>query len=56
MLYDNIQYIDLLTKFFQKTKKSILKRNLFKQLTFLTKNSKMKKNYMVQHTMLIVKE
>ena len=34
MLYDNIQYIDLLAKFFQKTKMNILKKNLFKQLTF----------------------
>jgi len=37
MLYDNIQYIALLTKFYQKTKKKYFKNKLIQTINFLNK-------------------
>ena len=40
MLYDNIQYINLLTKFYQKTKKEYFKNKLIQTINFINKEFK----------------
>ena len=40
MLYDNIQYINLLTKFYQKTKKEYFKKKLVQTINFINKEFK----------------
>jgi len=40
MLYDNIQYINLLTKFYQKTKKKYFKKKLVQTINFINKEFK----------------
>ena len=40
MLYDNIQYIGLLTKFYQKTKKEYFKKKLIQTIKFINKEFK----------------
>ena len=40
MLYDNIQYIDLLAKFFQKTKNEYFKKKLIQTINFLNSEFK----------------
>ena len=42
MLYDNIQYISLLTKFYQKTKKEYFKKKLLQTINFINKEFKNK--------------
>ncbi len=44
MLYDNIQYISLLTKFYQKTKKEYFKKKLIQTIKFINKEFKNKEN------------
>ena len=44
MLYDNIQYINLLTKFYQKTKKEYFKTKLVQTINFLNKEFKNNEN------------
>ena len=44
MLYDNIQYINLLTKFYQKTKKEYFKNKLVQTINFINKEFKNKEN------------
>jgi len=44
MLYDNIQYINLLTKFYQKTKKEYFKKKLFQTIKFINKEFKNKED------------
>ena len=44
MLYDNIQYINLLTKFYQKTKKEYFKKKLVQTINFLNKEFINKEN------------
>ena len=44
MLYDNIQYINLLTKFYQKTKKEYFKKKLVQTIKFINKEFKNKEN------------
>ena len=44
MLYDNIQYINLLTKFYQKTKKEYFKKKLVQTINFINKEFKNKEN------------
>jgi len=44
MLYDNIQYINLLTKFYQKTKKKYFKIKLVQTIKFINKEFKNKEN------------
>ena len=44
MLYDNIQYINLLTKFYQKTKKEYFKKKLIQTITFINKEFKNQEN------------
>ena len=44
MLYDNIQYINLLTKFYQKTKKNYFKKKLIQTIYFLNKEFKNNEN------------
>ena len=44
MLYDNIQYINLLTKFYQKTKKEYFKNKLIQTINFINKEFKNQEN------------
>ena len=44
MLYDNIQYIGLLTKFYQKTKKEYFKKKLVQTVNFINKEFKNEEN------------
>ena len=44
MLYDNIQYIGLLTKFYQKTKKEYFKKKLIQTIKFINKEFKNEEN------------
>ena len=44
MLYDNIQYVNLLTKFYQKTKKEYFKKKLIQTINFLNKEFKNNEN------------
>ena len=44
MLYDNIQYISLLTKFYQKTKKEYFKNKLTQTINFINKEFKNQEN------------
>ncbi len=44
MLYDNIQYIGLLTKFYQKTKKKYFKKKLIQTIKFINKEFKNEEN------------
>jgi len=44
MLYDNIQYVNLLTKFYQKTKKKYFKKKLIQTINFLNKEFKNNEN------------
>ena len=44
MLYDNIQYINLLTKFYQKTKKIYFKKKLIQTITFINREFKNQEN------------
>ena len=44
MLYDNIQYIGLLTKFYQKTKKEYFKNKLIQTIKFINKEFKNEEN------------
>ena len=44
MLYDNIQYINLLTKFYQKTKKEYFKNKLIQTINFINKEFKNHEN------------
>ncbi len=44
MLYDNIQFIDLLTKFYQKTKNNYFKNKLLQSINFLNKEFKNSEN------------
>jgi uncharacterized protein YyaL (SSP411 family) len=44
MLYDNIQYISLLTKFYQKTKKEYFKKKLIQTINFINKEFKNEEN------------
>jgi len=44
MLYDNIQYISLLSKFYQKTKKDYFKKKLIQTINFINKEFKNKEN------------
>ena len=44
MLYDNIQYIGLLTKFYQKTKKEYFKKKLIQTIKFINMEFKNKEN------------
>ena len=44
MLYDNIQYVNLLTKFYQKTKKEYFKTKLTQTINFLNKEFKNNEN------------
>ena len=44
MLYDNIQYINLLTKFYQKTKNKYFKRKLLQTINFINKEFKNEEN------------
>ena len=44
MLYDNIQYIGLLTKFYQKTKKKYFKKKLIQTIKFINMEFKNKEN------------
>ena len=44
MLYDNIQYIGLLTKFYQKTKKEYFKKKLVQTIKFINKEFKNEEN------------
>ena len=44
MLYDNIQYVNLLTKFYQKTKKEYFKTKLVQTINFLNKEFKNNEN------------
>ena len=44
MLYDNIQYIGLLTKYYQKTKNEYFKKKLIQTINFLNKEFKNKEN------------
>ena len=44
MLYDNIQYVNLLTKFYQKTKKEYFKKKLIQTISFLNKEFKNNEN------------
>jgi len=44
MLYDNIQYISLLTKFYQKTKKQYYKKKLIQTINFINKEFKNEEN------------
>ena len=44
MLYDNIQYISLLTKFYQKTKKEYFKKKLIQTIKFINKEFKNEEN------------
>ena len=44
MLYDNIQYIGLLTKFYQKTKKEYFKKKLIQTINFINNEFKNKEN------------
>jgi len=44
MLYDNIQYINLLTKFYQKTKKEYFKKKLIQTIKFINEEFKNKEN------------
>ena len=44
MLYDNIQYISLLTKFYQKSKKEYFKKKLIQTIKFINKEFKNEEN------------
>ena len=44
MLYDNIQYISLLTKFYQRTKKEYFKKKLIQTINFINKEFKNEEN------------
>jgi len=44
MLYDNIQYINLLTKFYQKTKKKYFENKLIQTINFINKEFKNQEN------------
>jgi len=44
MLYDNIQYIDLLTKFYQKTEKEYFKKKLIQTIKFINQEFKNDEN------------
>ena len=44
MLYDNIQYINLLTKFYQKTKNNYFKKKLTQTINFINNEFKNKEN------------
>ncbi len=44
MLYDNIQYVNLLTRFYQKTKKEYFKKKLIQTINFLNKEFKNNEN------------
>jgi len=44
MLYDNIQYVNLLTKFYQKTKKEYFKKKLIQTINFVNKEFKNNEN------------
>jgi len=44
MLYDNIQYISLLTKFYQRTKKVYFKKKLIQTINFINKEFKNEEN------------
>ena len=44
MLYDNIQYINLLTKFYQKTKNDYYKKKLIQTISFINKEFKNNEN------------
>ena len=44
MLYDNIQYINLLTKFYQKTKKEYYKKKLIQTINFINQEFKNDEN------------
>ena len=44
MLYDNIQYINLLTKFYQKTKKEYYKKKLIQTIKFINQEFKNEEN------------
>ncbi len=44
MLYDNIQYINLITKFYQKTKKEYFKNKLIQTINFINKEFKNQEN------------
>ena len=52
MLYDNIQYINLLAKFYQKTKKEYYKKKLIQTINFINQEFKNDENLSAEDYLL----